>query len=99
MQPFPIFISHGKKPKLKKLLFPIIIGLAILISCKKKDVPFKNNAVITCSDVRMCPCCGGVMINFESETRPYAGNLKLVQNSSTIGISERDAFPIFVKVA
>jgi hypothetical protein len=99
VQPFIIFICHSKKLRLKKPIFSIVIVLAILISCKKTGVPFTNNAVITGSDARMCPCCGGYMINFDGETRPYTGDFKLIENSSGIGISDRDAFPIFVRVA
>ena len=57
-----------------------------------------NDAIITGSDMRMCVCCGGLMISFNGETRPYTGDFKLIENSTDLGITEKDTFPIYVKV-
>ena len=56
------------------------------------------NGIITGSDARMCICCGGLMITFDGETRPYAGDFRLIENSADLGITEKDTFPIYVKV-
>ena len=57
-----------------------------------------KDAIITGFDARMCICCGGLMITFNGETRPYIGEFKLIENSGDIGIKEDDRFPIYVKV-
>lgn len=57
-----------------------------------------NEAIITGSDKRMCVCCGGLMITFNGETRAYTGAFRLIENSSGIGITDKDQFPVYVKV-
>lgn len=57
-----------------------------------------NDAIITGYDARTCICCGGLMITFDGETRPYVGEFKLIENSSALGITAKDTFPIYVKV-
>ena len=66
-------------------------------SCKKETLA-NYNVVITGFDLRMCACCGGLMINFDEETKPYNGDFKLIENSSDLGISENDNFPIYARV-
>lgn len=69
-------------------------------SCHKdlKETPYKDEAVITGWDVRACACCGGLMINFSGEPQPYKGDFKLIENSTELGITANDVFPIHVKV-
>jgi hypothetical protein len=57
-----------------------------------------NDGIITGSDVRTCICCGGLMITFNGETRPYTRDFKLIDNGADLGIKEKDTFPIYVKV-
>lgn len=77
----------------------IILTAFFLVSNScKKEAPYMNDAIITGSDVRTCICCGGLMITFDGETRPYTGDFRLIQNSADIGITEKDKFPIYVKV-
>ena len=57
-----------------------------------------NDAIITGSDARTCVCCGGLMITFNGETRPYTGDFKLIENGVDLGITEKDTFPVYVKV-
>ena len=58
-----------------------------------------NDAVITGTDLRTCICCGGLMITFNGETKPYTGDFRLISNNTAdIGITDRDTFPMFVKV-
>jgi hypothetical protein len=71
--------------------------LLLTTSCKKEQ-PYMNDAIITGSDMRMCVCCGGLMITFNGETKPYTGDFKLIENSADLGITEKDTFPIYVKV-
>ncbi len=71
-------------------------------SCKKetaKEVPNMHDAIITGSDVRACICCGGLMVTFDGEPKPYTGDFRLISNSAAdIGITQSDTFPIYVKV-
>lgn len=57
-----------------------------------------NDAIITGSDVRECICCGGLMITFNGETKPYTGDFRLISNNADIGITDKDTYPIYVKV-
>lgn len=57
-----------------------------------------NDAIITGSDARMCVCCGGLMITFNGEVKPYTGDFKLIKNTAATGITEKDTFPVYVKV-
>ena len=58
-----------------------------------------SDAIITGTDLRACICCGGLMITFDGETKPYTGDFRLISNIATdIGITEKDTYPIYVKV-
>lgn len=58
-----------------------------------------KDAIITGSDVRTCLCCGGLMITFDGESKPYSGDFRLISNRAVdIGITQSDTFPIYVKV-
>lgn len=72
--------------------------LSLLNGSCKKDDKYMSDAVITGYDGRMCACCGGLMITFNGETRPYEGDFKLIDNSADLSIKPADTFPIYVKV-
>ncbi len=58
-----------------------------------------NDAILTGFDSRMCPCCGGLMITFNGETKPYTGEFFLIENDpSEFAINNNSSFPINVKV-
>ena len=79
-------------------LLGLLTALLLLTSaCKKAPEPLAD-AVITGQDQRYCACCGGLMINFTGETRPYTGDFKLIDNSADVGISPTEVFPLYVKV-
>jgi hypothetical protein len=85
--------------KLSQLIFIIFCILFFINSSCKKEVAFMNDAIITGSDARTCICCGGLMITFDGESRPYSGDFKLIDNPAVdLGIKEKDTFPIYVKV-
>ncbi|MEO8415283.1 MAG: hypothetical protein ABI472_16610 [Ginsengibacter sp.] len=71
-------------------------------SCQKEvsqEDPYRSEAIITGYDFRACVCCGGLMITFDGEPKPYTGVFRLIGNSAAdIGISLTDTFPINVKV-
>ena len=86
--------------KLYPLLFAIIFAGFILTttSCRKNG----NNmteAIVTGYDGRMCACCGGLMITFDGQSRPYSGDFKLIDNSADLGFSINEPFPVYVKVS
>lgn len=82
---------------MKKSLGVAVIFLLAIIACQKEIAP-NYNAIITGFDARKCACCGGLMINFNGETKPYVGDFKLIDNAADLGISENDKFPIYAKV-
>lgn len=75
----------------------IFTTLALINSCKK-DNEYMSEAIITGYDERMCPCCGGLMITFNGEKRPYSGEFKLIENSADIDIKSNETFPVYVEV-
>jgi hypothetical protein len=81
----------------KYLLIILIIFLFANNSCQKRIAP-DYKAIITGFDSRKCICCGGLMINFNGETKPYTGDFKLIDNAADLGISENDKFPIYARV-
>jgi len=85
----------------KKTFISVFIILALslfLIASCKKEIPYMNDAIITGFDERACICCGGLMITFNGETRAYTGDFRLIENGGSIGITEKDRFPVYVKV-
>lgn len=91
-----------------KRVCQLIIAIATLYSftnasCNKAGKRSVSNqltdAVITGIDQRLCPCCGGFMINFDGEIKPQSGKFYLVDNDlSTYGISSSLTFPVAVRV-
>jgi hypothetical protein len=77
---------------MKRMIILISVFIILFASYCKKEKPFMNDAIITGSDMRMCVCCGGLMINFDGEARPYAGDYKLIENSADLGITEKIPF-------
>ncbi|MFI5221343.1 MAG: hypothetical protein ACHQK8_03380 [Bacteroidia bacterium] len=87
-----------------KTIVLLIFSLFILnVSCMKHDCGKPANtltdAIITGNDLRMCACCGGLMITFSNDPKTYSATFydidKLPANS---GITESSPFPIYVKV-
>lgn len=69
-------------------------------SCKKKVYkPQFEDAIITGWDYRKCMCCGGLMITFANDPKPYSADFKLISNpNQDLGISDSTTFPMNVKV-
>ncbi len=76
----------------------VFIFIIVFNSSCKKEPPYMSNAIITGPDVRVCICCGGLMITFNGETKPYSGDFKLVDNVSDLKLTDKDTFPLYVKV-
>jgi hypothetical protein len=83
--------------KLLKALSIVTICFAI-VSCNKESNT-KHKAVITGFDMRLCACCGGLMINFEGDTTFNSNNYYLIINKpEEFGITYDSKFPIYVNV-
>lgn len=58
-----------------------------------------KEAVLTGFDQRVCPCCGGLMVTFNGETKPYVAPFFLVENDpASLGVDANGSFPIRVKI-
>lgn len=92
---------------MKKLFYPLLCWLifsgATASQCNKPQInrePAATAAVITGYDARLCPCCGGLMINFNGATEGQVASSFLIENDlSAYGITDKSRFPIFVQVA
>lgn len=85
------------------LTIVLITTFALGVTCKRTNRTNLNvqsgDGIITGQDQRQCPCCGGLMINFIGETKPYTGTFYLIDNDiSAFGISDSSSFPVAVKV-
>lgn len=75
-------------------VFKMFILLFIISSCNKDDAK-EHNAILTGWDATECACCGGLMVTFGEETKPYTGEYKLIQNSEELNITPEADFPIY----
>jgi hypothetical protein len=80
----------------KKLSVFLVLLLILSNSCKEDS--YMNEGIITGYDLRECACCGGPMITFTSDPKPYSAEFKLIENEADLGITDKDTFPIYVKV-
>jgi hypothetical protein len=86
------------KTWLKLPAIAFLVSSLLIFGCRKD--PSLKSAVITGYDLRVCVCCGGLMLNFNGETEPYKGDFYLVDNKpSELGITETTKFPVYIDVA
>lgn len=78
-------------------VFKMFILLVIINSCSKDDAK-EHNAILTGWDATECACCGGLMVTFGEETKPYMGEYKLIQNPEELNIGPVANFPIYVVI-
>lgn len=82
----------------------LVFGFCLLgiSACTKENLPagmHTNNGIITGFDARTCPTCGGLMITFSTDPKPYSADFRLIANDpQNLAISETAAFPIYVNV-
>jgi hypothetical protein len=91
----------GALKMIKNFIFVLFILIAFQC-CKKEDNPSEQllDAVITGFDARDCACCGGLMINFNNEAKPYTGDFFLITNPpADLGLNENSTFPVYLKVS
>lgn len=86
------------------LFFLMLFGLFMVNcntpDCRKPDPPSTlTDAIITGVDYRKCACCGGLMITFTNDPKPYSAAFNNIgQMPPNTGITENSEFPIYVKV-
>ena len=86
---------------MKPLALAFAVLLLVLSGCKNStDCTQKEyNAILTGYDLRLCACCGGLMLAFDDDPKPYSGKFYLVKNTpSELGITEQDTFPIYATI-
>jgi len=74
----------------------LITSIMVVGACKKEAEPATDAVVL--HDPRLCPCCGGFVINLDGSTSPFAASAAAIANSADVGISAADNFPLYVQV-
>ena len=79
--------------------------MVLLITACKKNECIKNvkpkliDGIITGVDMRECVCCGGLMITFSNDPKPYSATFNTINKMpENTGINEQSKFPIYVSV-
>ncbi len=66
---------------------------------KPATTPTLTDAIITGIDYRKCAFCGGLMITFSNDPKPYSAEFfNIGQMPPNTGITDSSTFPIYVKV-
>jgi hypothetical protein len=77
----------------------ITLGCRKLESTGPKTQSGLTDAIITGNDVRACVCCGGLMITFSNDPKPYSASYYDVNSMpANTGVDGRSAFPVYVSV-
>ncbi|MEJ7658369.1 MAG: hypothetical protein WKG07_01450 [Hymenobacter sp.] len=79
-------------------LLGLLAGGTLLASSCKKDSEPASNAIITGYDGQYCGCCGGLMVTFTGDPKPYSSSFKLIDNTADLGLSPTEVFPLYVKI-
>ncbi len=79
----------------------LFFGLFIFTSCNEDEKKeFQSKGVVTGFDPRDCACCGGVLINVDSDSTELFTSKTYVIHSkpNDFIVNESTQFPIFVKL-
>ena len=77
----------------------VLVFLVVFSSCKKKAESYMNTATINGYDLRNCACCGGLLVNFDGNTKAYSGTFYDCDNDpSSLGIDSATVFPVTLQV-
>ncbi len=84
----------------KSILWAVASLICLTLCTPDKEAPGKlSDAVLTDYDRHECPCCGGLMINFDNDSIPYSGSYYLIdQPSPALDNYGKARFPVFLKV-
>ncbi len=90
---------------LKSSLFIYILLVLFMTKCNSPDcdkpttTSTLTDGIITGVDYRKCACCGGLMITFSNDPKPYSAEFfNIGQMPPNTGISDSSEFPIYVKL-
>jgi len=83
---------------MKLLAYPLLTAVCLLVGACKKTVEPTTSAIITGYDPRNCGCCGGLMVTFTADPRPFGSDFKLIDNTADLGLSSTEIFPLYVKI-
>lgn len=90
--------------RFSKLCLLLLAAISLLgVSCKHKPLPVckegYTKAIITGYDMRKCACCGGLMLTFSNDPKPYSSDFVLIDGMPNgSGIGENTVFPLNVCV-
>jgi hypothetical protein len=80
---------------MKKLIFLLVAGFVFLISCDKDEDAYAP-ATILGYDLRLCACCGGLLVDFGDDNT--SDTYQWHQKNDHLGITPDDTFPLKVKI-
>ena len=70
--------------------------LLLTSACKKSEQPLSNAVIV--DDPRMCPCCGGLVINFADKPSFAGSEVSGITNQTDLNIDAKD-LPLYVRVS
>jgi hypothetical protein len=82
-----------------KSVIIIILAAMLTFGCKKDPVleTFQSTGVITGEDLRYCLCCGGLLINIDTDSLGYTNSTYQINELPADFIIPKDTrFPIYV---
>ena len=80
---------------MKKLIFLLVAGFIMLISCNKDEDPYIE-ATIVGYDLRLCACCGGLLVDLGDDNT--SDTYQWYQKNDNLGVIPGDTFPMKVKI-
>jgi len=83
-------------PKMKKLkcIFYVVI-IVVALSCSKEECVY-TPATILGYDLRLCACCGGLMVDLGDDNTNDV--YQWYQKNDDLGVTYEDIFPLNVKI-
>ena len=81
---------------MKKLIFSLFLATCLISACDKEieTDPF-STAIINGYDLRLCACCGGLLISLDSTNNDV---YQWYQKNGDFGVTYLDTFPMQVKI-
>lgn len=84
--------------KQSSLIVGLLILMTLVVPACKKDDTYMNNAVIIGEDLRLCVCCGGLVIKIENVQNPGAGFFLTGLLPQNFNLGDNPKYPIPVKI-
>ena len=75
-----------------------LLFMALFTTGCKKDDSYMDNAVIIGEDMRLCVCCGGLVIKIENVQNPAIGFFLAGQLPQNFNLGDNPKYPIPVKI-